>query len=219
MGFSTCLVPGSIHWNSLVDIAKTVDPWDLDKFQKAAKALNLSGVHMPYWRDWIYVCPSIFLASKILHRDHPNHTISLSLHQYSLDILKCFAMADCKPVTTLMEPNLCLSRSQSPQTTEEVSFMCGVPYLAAVGALMYLATTTRPEIAYTVGVLARSTPTQALLTGKLLSISFTMSRALLIKHLSTSLTLIPLSCSLPSLMLIMVVARIPGTLLVVMSSR
>ncbi|KAG2106850.1 hypothetical protein BD769DRAFT_1630676 [Suillus cothurnatus] len=35
-----------------------------------AKALNLSGVHMPYWRDWIYVCPSIFLASEILHRDH-----------------------------------------------------------------------------------------------------------------------------------------------------
>ncbi|KAG2131472.1 hypothetical protein BD769DRAFT_1386692 [Suillus cothurnatus] len=51
----------------LVDIAKRFDPWDLDKFQKVAKALNLSGVHMPYWHDWIYACPSIFLAGKILH--------------------------------------------------------------------------------------------------------------------------------------------------------
>ncbi|KAG2048335.1 hypothetical protein BDR06DRAFT_984837 [Suillus hirtellus] len=51
----------------LISIAKTVDPWDLDKFQKVAKALNLSGVHMPYWHDWIYACPSIFLTGEILH--------------------------------------------------------------------------------------------------------------------------------------------------------
>ena len=30
-----------------------------------------------------------------------------------------------------------------------------IPYLATVGTLMYLATTTRPDIAYSVGVLAR----------------------------------------------------------------
>ncbi|KAG2134157.1 uncharacterized protein EDB93DRAFT_1092883 [Suillus bovinus] len=48
----------------LVDVSRQVDPWDLDKFQKAAKAVNLSGVHM---RDWPYVCPSVFLAGEILH--------------------------------------------------------------------------------------------------------------------------------------------------------
>ncbi|KAG1726381.1 hypothetical protein EDB19DRAFT_1897642 [Suillus lakei] len=44
----------------IVDISRTVDPWDLDKFQKAAKAAYLSGVHMPFWRDWI----------EILHTGH-----------------------------------------------------------------------------------------------------------------------------------------------------
>ncbi|KAG1832538.1 hypothetical protein EV424DRAFT_1564026 [Suillus variegatus] len=54
----------------IVDISKTIDPWDLDKFQKAAKAVYLSGVHMPFWRDWKYACPSVFLAGEILHTCH-----------------------------------------------------------------------------------------------------------------------------------------------------
>ena len=64
-------------------------------------------------------------------------------------------MADCKPISTPMQPNTRLTRAQSPKTPEEVQFMKSVPYLAAVGALMYLATTTRPDIAYTIGYLAR----------------------------------------------------------------
>ncbi|KAG1789210.1 uncharacterized protein HD556DRAFT_1244286, partial [Suillus plorans] len=61
----------------ICEISKTIDVWDLDKFQKAAKVVNLSGVHMPYWRDWMFACPSVFLAGEILHTclkffaDHP----------------------------------------------------------------------------------------------------------------------------------------------------
>ncbi|KAG2367873.1 hypothetical protein BDR07DRAFT_1372567 [Suillus spraguei] len=46
------------------EISKMIDVWDLNKFQKAAKAVNLSGVHMPYWHDWMYACPSVFLAAQ-----------------------------------------------------------------------------------------------------------------------------------------------------------
>ncbi|KAG2086941.1 hypothetical protein BD769DRAFT_1632499 [Suillus cothurnatus] len=35
-------------------IAAEIDPWDLDRFQKATKAAYLSGVHMPYWLNWLY---------------------------------------------------------------------------------------------------------------------------------------------------------------------
>jgi len=57
-------------------------------------------------------------------------------------------MADCKPISTPMQPNIQLSHSQSPQIPEDVQFIKFIPYLTAVGALIHLATTTQPDIAY-----------------------------------------------------------------------
>jgi hypothetical protein len=45
--------------------------------------------------------------------------------------------------------------SQCPQTPKDDEFMLDKPYVSAVGALMYLAITTRPDIAHAVGVLCR----------------------------------------------------------------
>ena len=64
-------------------------------------------------------------------------------------------MQDCKPASTPLNPGLCLSTSMSPQNDAEASEMCQVPYISVVGSLMYLAVTTRPDIAYTAEVLAR----------------------------------------------------------------
>ncbi|KAG1858447.1 hypothetical protein DFJ58DRAFT_715865 [Suillus subalutaceus] len=58
-----------------------VDPWDLDKFQKAAKAINLSGVHMPYWRDWMFACPSVFLAGEEAMGDYELDTRFMVQHK------------------------------------------------------------------------------------------------------------------------------------------
>ena len=94
--------------------------------------------------------PTTQLLGIKIDRDWKKHSITISQHQYCLDILEHFGLADCKPISTPMQPNARLTHSQSPQTPEEVQFMKSVPYLAAVGVLMYLATTTRPDIAYTV---------------------------------------------------------------------
>ncbi|KAG1795563.1 uncharacterized protein BJ212DRAFT_1450746 [Suillus subaureus] len=50
-------------------ISKTVDVWDLNKFQKAAKAVHLSGVHMPYWHDWMFILHTClnFFADHLLN--------------------------------------------------------------------------------------------------------------------------------------------------------
>jgi hypothetical protein len=69
----------------------------------------------------------------------------LFLHQrtYTLDILKCAVMADCKPCTTLVDLQAKLAGDSGPPVEDTSQFW------SIVGALQYL-TFTRPHISYTV---------------------------------------------------------------------
>jgi hypothetical protein len=99
--------------------------------------------------------PTSFLLGVEIIRDRPNRTIRLSQRQYIIDMLDNFGFADCNPISTPMNPGSALTWDMSPQSAEDIASMASVPYINAVGALMYLATTTRPDISYTVGVLGR----------------------------------------------------------------
>jgi hypothetical protein len=96
-----------------------------------------------------------FLLGIHITHDIPNCTISLSQRQYIINILEHFGMSDCKPVLTPIDPGVSLTSDMCPKTDDEVAEMRNVPYLVAVGSLMYLTTTTRPDIAFAVGVLGR----------------------------------------------------------------
>jgi hypothetical protein len=82
-------------------------------------------------------------------------TLHLTQHRYCLDLLERHGFTDCGPVSTPLDPSVRLSTAQAPQTPEESAFMRTVPYVSAVGALMYLAIATRPDIAFAVGVLCQ----------------------------------------------------------------
>ncbi|KAG1742146.1 hypothetical protein EDB19DRAFT_1894975 [Suillus lakei] len=69
----------------IVDTSRKVDPWDLDKFQKAAKAVGLSGVHMPYWHDWLYASGEILHTCFKFFADHPLKWIKEVIGAHELD--------------------------------------------------------------------------------------------------------------------------------------
>jgi hypothetical protein len=71
-----------------------------------------------------------------------------------------FKSPQCAPQTRQSMQSLCCHRhlhqkSQCPQMPENNKFMRNKLYVSAVGALMYLAIATRPDIAHAVGVLCR----------------------------------------------------------------
>ena len=99
--------------------------------------------------------PTSWLLGVKIERDRSNRSLSISQRQYALDVLERYGFANCDPVSTPMDPGLRLSSDMAPSSPSDVREMQDIPYNQAVGSLFYLAVATRPDIARTVGNLAR----------------------------------------------------------------
>ena len=93
-------------------------------------------------------------------------TNGIFVHQsaYTEKLLKIFCMDEVHPLST---PKVVRSLDVNndpfrPQEKDEEILGSEVPYVSAIGALMYLANTTRPDITFAVNLLARysSAPTR-----------------------------------------------------------
>lgn len=62
---------GSRTWAQIQRVNAIVNPWDIEAYQKESKKLRLSGVHLPFWRDWsLSTNPARFLTPEPLHHWH-----------------------------------------------------------------------------------------------------------------------------------------------------
>jgi Reverse transcriptase (RNA-dependent DNA polymerase) len=157
MGFKRIVCEHSI-WIFGKDEMRIIIPVFIDDMTIAAKSMDSIKQVISELKSHFKLRelgPTSWLLGVEIIRDRSKRTLSLSQHQYVLSLLERFGMSDCNPVVTPMDPGLKLSSTMSPTSSKDIEEMHSVPYLQAVGALMYLATATRPDIAYTVGVLAR----------------------------------------------------------------
>lgn len=83
-----------------------------------------------------------------VRRDRANRTVELVQSAFVDQFLERFGMSDCKPVATPAVGVL-------PRLTAESGGMTDVDYMSKVGAGLWLAMGTRPDIAYTVQALGR----------------------------------------------------------------
>lgn len=90
-----------------------------------------------------------------VQRDRPSKTISLSQMAYIDSLVKRFNLIDTPPLLTPIDPNMLLSKDQSPSTPHEFDDMQNVPYHEAVGSLMYATIGTRPDITFAVATLSQ----------------------------------------------------------------
>lgn len=85
------------------------------------------------------------------HQNLEKNQIFLSQRNYAESILERFGMAQCKPASTPMETNCKLA----PPPVKDEKAMSKYPYQRLIGALMYMAVTTRPDIAFAVNYMSQ----------------------------------------------------------------
>jgi hypothetical protein len=95
--------------------------------------------------------PARLFLGFMIERDHNAKTIKLHQKHYTKALLSKFKMEDCKSRHVPMTTGLQLTRDQGKPLDDQGRGL----YMELVGALIYLATNTRPDVAYTVSVLSR----------------------------------------------------------------
>lgn len=88
-------------------------------------------------------------------RDRTANKLVLKQTDYVFKILAKFCMSNAKGVRVPMASHFILSKFQCPETNAEKKDMETVPYASAIGSVMYLMVSTRPDLAYSVSCLSR----------------------------------------------------------------
>ena len=91
---------------------------------------------------------SYFLGIRV--ERHADDSIWIGQPLYTENLLKKFGMQDCKPVNTPVNAG-----SKLTQAADEDKCIDQTLYQSAVGSLMYLSVSTRPDISFAISSLAR----------------------------------------------------------------
>ncbi|KAL4351255.1 hypothetical protein GQ457_06G019360 [Hibiscus cannabinus] len=90
-----------------------------------------------------------------IHRDRHKGVLGLSQETYINKVLERFRMKDCSPSVAPIVKGDKFNLNQCPKNKFEREQMKNIPYASVVGSLMYAQVCTRPDIAFTVGMLGR----------------------------------------------------------------
>jgi hypothetical protein len=95
-----------------------------------------------------------FLGFEI-KRDRNARTIAINQRTYIENMVEKFRLTGAKPVSTPMEPGSQFSVDQSPSSLNQVTKMRGVPYMEAIGSVLWPVVVSRPDAAYATGILSQ----------------------------------------------------------------
>jgi len=94
------------------------------------------------------------LCVKII-KDYAKRLLGLTQETYINKILEHYHMQNSKPMNTLVDKSLSLSRDMCHRTLEEKEKMSRIPYASVVSSLIYAMICTHSDICYIIGLVSR----------------------------------------------------------------
>ena len=96
-----------------------------------------------------------YILGRRIYRDRSKRLLGLSQSTYIDTMLKRFNMENSKKGYLSIGHGISLSKRDCPTTPQERERMGKILYASAVGSIMYAMTCTRPDVAYSLGVVSR----------------------------------------------------------------
>ncbi|KAL0298871.1 UNVERIFIED_CONTAM: Retrovirus-related Pol polyprotein from transposon TNT 1-94 [Sesamum radiatum] len=90
-----------------------------------------------------------------IHRDRSRCVLGLSQETYIYKVLERFWMKDCSPSVAPIVKGDKLHLNQFPRNDLKWEQMKDIPYVSAIGSLMYAQVCTRSDIAFSVWMLGK----------------------------------------------------------------
>ena len=101
-------------------------------------------------RGQVHCCLIHYCLGMLIQRDKEGKVSTISQKAYLENVLKCFGMFDCKPISTPMKANKKFDKLPDDQEPVDVQ-----RYQAAIGSLTYASIATRPDISSAMGALSQ----------------------------------------------------------------
>ena len=92
-----------------------------------------------------------YILGILVERDRKNRTVYLSQVNYLSSVLDKFGMTECKPASTPLDASVQLVAATESDTVNDQS----IPYLSAVGSIMYAMICTRPDLAFAISEVSK----------------------------------------------------------------
>ena len=96
-----------------------------------------------------------YIAGMKIYRDRSKKLLGLSQSMYIETVPKRFSMENSKKGYLPIGHGITLSKKDYATTPKEREHMSRIPYAFAVGSIMYAMLYTRPDVAYSLGVVSR----------------------------------------------------------------
>ena len=96
-----------------------------------------------------------YILGMRIYRDRSKKLLGLSQSTYIDTMLKRFSMKNSKKGYLPIGHGISLSKRDCPTTPQERERMGRIPYSSTVRSIMYAMTCTRPDVAYSLGVVSR----------------------------------------------------------------
>ncbi|GJW00827.1 retrotransposon protein, putative, ty1-copia subclass [Tanacetum coccineum] len=110
-------------------------------------------------KDWLGKCfamkyfgDAAYILGIKIYKDRSKRLIRLSRDTYLDKILKRFKMENSKKWNLPLHHGIKISKDLCPKIDEELDKMSRVPYVSAIGLIMYAMTCTRPDVSFSLSM-------------------------------------------------------------------